>query len=385
MNYQDINEEYENLNSRIISKKARIDTIIGEIERLNDEIIVRKGNIANLKLTGTFDPLHKDEEEIKGFENEIRKLKEELEQTKKSITPLMERVNGEIEKLKNDPDTKKHLDAVIQKRLKRALKKSEADKSKLVNEKFKTETLQQMINSHPSIANNIKGMISANNQIKHLENELAKINANGTTADLSRKVELENTLIPEAKAKFAKNKKLVQGVLEKEGTILTIKDIEDLVNGPIRKNKDGSINLDQTLNDKINHDRKELAKIDRRIAKDQISLDMIEAPYRDNNDNANKEHNGNELTGKESTIRWYNFIKRFKAWRAKRNTPELPEAKPVARGEVIIEEEKDSRFRDDLKYKIAQDYTRATLRNLDKQSRKIMRDAEKNSKDESDR
>ena len=54
MNYQDINEEYENLNSRIMSKKTRIDTIIEEIERLNDEIIVRKGNIANLKLTGTF-------------------------------------------------------------------------------------------------------------------------------------------------------------------------------------------------------------------------------------------------------------------------------------------------------------------------------------------
>ena len=385
MNYQDINDEYKNLNKRIEDKRVYITRLADSIEYYKNQILVRNGNIASIKLSGMLnDPttqakLKINEDEKKKFEEQIKKLKSDLEKAKASIAPLQERVNAEVDKLRNDPDTKRHLDAVVQKRLKRRLNKAEKDKKELTNSKFKVESLQQLIKDHPSIANNIKGMMSANEQVNKLEQELAQINAGGSTNNLARKVEIENTLIPTARAKYEKNKAILQGVLSKVGTIVTVKDVEDIAKGPTKTNKDGSINLDATLNARVNKYRKEIEKIDKKIAKDQISLDLLEAPYRTENVNEPVNNTGDNAQGQEN-IHWWNFIKRFKAWRERKNTPELPDAKPVSRGEVIIEPE-DSKFRDDLKYEIAQDYTRDTMRALNKQSRKIMKDAEKENKD----
>ena len=171
MNYQDINDEYKNLNKRIEDKRVYITRLADSIEYYKNQIIVRNGNIASIKLSGMLnDPttqakLKINEDEKKKFEEQIKKLKSDLEKAKASIAPLQERVNAEVDKLRNDPDTKRHLDAVVQKRLKRRLNKAEKDKKELTNSKFKVESLQQLIKDHPSIANNIKGMMSANEQV----------------------------------------------------------------------------------------------------------------------------------------------------------------------------------------------------------------------------
>ena len=60
--------------------------------------------------------------------------------------------------------------------------------------------------------------------------------------------------------------------MSKVGTIVTVKDVEDIAKGPTKTNKDGSINLDATLNARVNKYRKEIEKIDKKIAKDQISF-----------------------------------------------------------------------------------------------------------------
>ncbi len=390
MNYQDINEEYESLKSRIEAKKTNIKAIQEKIGTLKEQIVVCNGNIASIRLSGmSSDPtaqanLKRNEEEKKKYEENIRALKKELEKEKASIVPLRERVNTEVEKLRSDPETKRHLDAVIQKKLQRSMKKSQKEKDELAKSKFKVESLQQFVKEHPSVANNIKGMITANQELSKLEKELDTINKSTNQNDMHRKVELENILIPNAKAKYDNNKGLIQStlqsVLKNKGTIISMEDIMKFVEEPVKTDKKGSINLDATFEDRINNYRKAIKKADEKITKNQIALDLVEKPYESemtNNIETQEQAQTQEqeqIQGQATTkIHWWNFLKRFKAWRGKNNTPALPEPTEI--------EDKNKRFRDDLKYSIAQDYTKQAMRDLDKQARKIMKNADKEKND----
>ena len=267
---------------------------------------------------------------------------------------------------------KEHLNEVLTKKYNRKLSAIEKEREELIEKKSRMMNIKKLVEEHPALGNNLKGIMSAKKEVKDLETELENLKVDvpsgvPTYSNPTRAYEIMNTLLPQAKDRANNNKISLMTYITNNKINIKEEDIDEIVNKDYILNNSGEIEFEETLNKNLN-----IKGIDRQIkGYDKSIKDYQVAAVRHtvptNSPNARTGFT-TPVTSTHSTPepepepevkpKWYQFIQRFKNWNKKRKQPAIPE--PVIDGPegttppTAGDEEKQD-FKNSLKYDIVKD------------------------------
>lgn len=353
MDLEKLNGEYLKLKQDIEIKKGVIVAYEHRVQDLTLDKIIWTGKKAEARKNSDHDAEKAAQDELNKIDEEIKQLQESVEQEKETIKEFQGKIDAKITEIKENPEMKKHLDTVLKKKYERKLAKVEKEKAELIDKKDKVEQIKQLTTEHPALANNLKGMISAYKTAENLKKELKSLEysaGNGIIAytDTTRANEIKTNLLPDAESKMETNKTHFMDYIQKNKLYITEKDVNELVEkGAV--NKDGKVDLETTFVKRTSGLNRQIKGLDKSINDYTYAMGGAEKRQQ------SPEQQGSAQEQEEKP-KWFQFIKRFKAWRERRNQQELPEGTP--KGQAKKESGSKNEFADSLKYDIMKDVTK---------------------------
>lgn len=353
MDLEKLNGEYLKLKQDIEIKKGVIVAYEHRVQDLTLDKIIWTGKKAEARKNSDHDAEKTAQDELNKIDEEIKQLQESVEQEKETIKEFQGKIDAKITEIKENPEMKKHLDTVLKKKYERKLAKVEKEKAELIDKKDKVEQIKQLTTEHPALANNLKGMISAYKTAENLKKELKSLEysaGNGIIAytDTTRANEIKTNLLPDAESKMETNKTHFMDYIQKNKLDITEKDVNELVEkGAV--NKDGKVDLETTFVKRTSGLNRQIKGLDKSINDYTYAMGGAEKRQQ------SPEQQGSAQEQEEKP-KWFQFIKRFKAWRERRNQQELPEGTP--KGQAKKESGSKNEFADSLKYDIMKDVTK---------------------------
>lgn len=353
MDLEKLNGEYLKLKQDIEIKKGVIVAYEHRVQDLTLDKIIWTGKKAEARKNSDHDAEKTAQDELNKIDEEIKQLQESVEQEKETIKEFQGKIDAKITEIKENPEMKKHLDTVLKKKYERKLAKVEKEKAELIDKKDKVEQIKQLTTEHPALANNLKGMISAYKTAENLKKELKSLEysaGNGIIAhtDPTRANEIKTNLLPDAESKMETNKTHFMDYIQKNKLDITEKDVNELVEkGAV--NKDGKVDLETTFVKRTSGLNRQIKGLDKSINDYTYAMGGAEKRQQ------SPEQQGSAQEQEEKP-KWFQFIKRFKAWRERRNQQELPEGTP--KGQAKKESGSKNEFADSLKYDIMKDVTK---------------------------
>lgn len=353
MDLEKLNGEYLKLKQDIEIKKGVIVAYEHRVQGLTLDKIIWTGKKAEARKNSDHDAEKTAQDELNKIDEEIKQLQESVEQEKETIKEFQGKIDAKITEIKENPEMKKHLDTVLKKKYERKLAKVEKEKAELIDKKDKVEQIKQLTTEHPALANNLKGMISAYKTAENLKKELKSLEnsaGNGIIAytDPTRANEIKTNLLPDAESKMETNKTHFMDYIQKNKLDITEKDVNELVEkGAV--NKDGKVDLETTFVKRTSGLNRQIKGLDKSINDYTYAMGGAEKRQQ------SPEQQGSAQEQEEKP-KWFQFIKRFKAWRERRNQQELPEGTP--KGQAKKESGSKNEFADSLKYDIMKDVTK---------------------------
>lgn len=353
MDLEKLNGEYLKLKQDIEIKKGVIVAYEHRVQDLTLDKIIWTGKKAEARKNSDHDAEKTAQDELNKIDEEIKQLQESVEQEKETIKEFQGKIDAKITEIKENPEMKKHLDTVLKKKYERKLAKVEKEKAELIDKKDKVEQIKQLTTEHPALANNLKGMISAYKTAENLKKELKSLEysaENGIIAytDPTRANEIKTNLLPDAESKMETNKTHFMDYIQKNKLDITEKDVNELVEkGAV--NKDGKVDLETTFVKRTSGLNRQIKGLDKSINDYTYAMGGAEKRQQ------SPEQQGSAQEQEEKP-KWFQFIKRFKAWRERRNQQELPEGTP--KGQAKKESGSKNEFADSLKYDIMKDVTK---------------------------
>lgn len=353
MDLEKLNGEYLKLKQDIEIKKGVIVAYEHRVQDLTLDKIIWTGKKAEARKNSDHDAEKTAQDSLNKIDEEIKQLQESVEQEKETIKEFQGKIDAKITEIKENPEMKKHLDTVLKKKYERKLAKVEKEKAELIDKKDKVEQIKQLTTEHPALANNLKGMISAYKTAENLKKELKSLEysaGNGIIAytDPTRANEIKTNLLPDAESKMETNKTHFMDYIQKNKLDITEKDVNELVEkGAV--NKDGKVDLETTFVKRTSGLNRQIKGLDKSINDYTYAMGGAEKRQQ------SPEQQGSAQEQEEKP-KWFQFIKRFKAWRERRNQQELPEGTP--KGQAKKESGSKNEFADSLKYDIMKDVTK---------------------------
>ena len=353
MDLEKLNGEYLKLKQDIEIKKGVIVAYEHRVQDLTLDKIIWTGKKAEARKNSDHDAEKTAQDELNKIDEEIKQLQESVEQEKETIKEFQGKIDAKITEIKENPEMKKHLDTVLKKKYERKLAKVEKEKAELIDKKDKVEQIKQLTTEHPALANNLKGMISAYKTAENLKKELKSLEysaGNGIIAytDPTRANEIKTNLLPDAESKMETNKTHFMDYIQNNKLDITEKDVNELVEkGAV--NKDGKVDLETTFVKRTSGLNRQIKGLDKSINDYTYAMGGAEKRQQ------SPEQQGSAQEQEEKP-KWFQFIKRFKAWRERRNQQELPEGTP--KGQAKKESGSKNEFADSLKYDIMKDVTK---------------------------
>lgn len=366
MDLEKMNGEYLKLKQKIATKEGVILAYEHKVQDLTIDKTIWTGKKAEAQKNSDHDAEKTAQEELDKIDKEIEKIQKDVLEEKEEIQKFKDEIDAKITEIKENPEMKKHLNTVLKKKYERKLAKAEKEKAELMDKKDKVEQIKQLTTEHPSLANNLKGMITAYKTAESLKKELKDLEypaGNGIVAysDPQRASEIQTKLLPEAEAKMTTNKTPFMDYIQKNKLDITEQDVSELVEKGI-VNKDGKVDLENTFAKRTIALNKQIKGLGKSISDYTYALDGVENrqqnPRQQNTvqeqENSQEQENGQDA---EEKPKWFQFIKRFKAWRDRKNQQELPEgtSEGTPKGQSKRENGSKSEFADSLKYDIMQD------------------------------
>ena len=324
-------------------------------------------------------------------QKKVEQIKTKIEKLQGKLQESHDKVDSYINELKKDPEFENHLNSILEKRYNRKLKAA-------TQEKAQVENIIALCKAHPTLSNNLKGMIRAQEELEKLKEELEPL-------DIEKdKVKIEK-ISGEIRAMVTKkenNSNLFIAYCEKNNVNVSKEFLEKLVEEKgFARDKQGNIKLESTLNNiskgytkQIKSYQKAIEKVpnakvfaDNRVVKEEIQTPLSVI-------------SGGDLEKEETSelpvpkFKWYEFRKRFNAWR-ERKAAEKQDKKveeeskdEAAETKVLpIEEVKQKasdKFREAYKYDIVKDYVDAQEKNIYREASKEVR-KEKSNEDSQER
>lgn len=317
------------------------------------------------------------EAEINRLEAAINRGTLSLIKVKDIIQKSEEKVNNYIEELNKDPEFESHVNSILEKRYNRKLQKAKYEKGQI-------DALLDLCNNHPSLANNLKGMIRAKEETEKLLDELKTLDP---VNDKEKIDEIKNKKIPEFEKKKETNKNAFMDFCTKNNINIDEKFLNTLVTE--RQNKKdgekdfsfahnkttGEINLSKTFKNiskgydkRIDLYQKSIEKIPgaRVYVQDPIGTIHSSGSY-----NPSLSSSGSSANLPAEKLKWWQFIKRFKAWReVKKADKDLSSdpTKVLPKLDPKEEPPKESKkFRDSYKYDVVRDAVEKREHEIEKQ------------------
>ena len=253
--------------------------------------------------------------------------------------------------MSEDPEFKKHVDIVMQKKLLRRSKKT-------LEENEMLGQLKTLMKNHPNIKNNIVGMKNADIERKKLEEELSKLDS---VKDAARITQIETDLKDLAQ-KYSKNEQVIMNCANKDKISISKEALKSFISQTAFKTDKGTGEwmVDATINNKIKGNLKTIRNDE--IALSKITGKDIRTVF------GNEDHTQtqgadvqvqykNNLPVAKENLKWYQFVKRFKNWRQNRkNQIEKPTGESIKDYENELKEKDSGKFKDSLKYDVVKEY-----------------------------
>ena len=280
------------------------------------------------------------------IKKEIEKRITKIEKMKEIITKNKEKVDSYINELNKNPEFKAHLNSILEKRYNRQMKKA-------IKEKEQVNMLIDLCLKHPSLENNLKGMIRANEELKKLDDELGRLDP---VTDAVRINEIQNIEIPTLTSKNNMNKKIFMDFCNKNSIVIDENFLEKMV-------KENGFAHDKTGDIKVSKTLKNISKgYDKKIVAYKNSVEKISGAkvYEENQESIGDSGNGGLPVPK---FKWWQFGKKNNAWREQRKV----------RTQIKEEEGKtksSEKFRNAYKYDVVKDY-------IDKKENEIYKESAK--------
>lgn len=298
---------------------------------------------------------------IKIADKEIERLKESISKSYDIIKTNKEKVDSYIKELSQDPEFKKQVNYILKQRYIRNAKKE-------IKKKEQVDKLIEICEKHPSIANNFKGMIKAEEELKKLDEELKKLDPK---KDKKRIDEIEKIEIPTLASKKSKNEKSFKEFCEKNNIEFDEKLLNELINEKgYKHDKDGNIKLDKTLKNISRSYDKNVKAYERALNKIPSATKVTDTDKTKNEDtdkNIGDEENKEGAEVPATKFKWYQFRQRYNAWKERRKVKKEQKANEKEMGKV---EKTSEKFRNAYRYDVVKDY-------VDQKEQEILRDSQK--------
>lgn len=383
MDLERLNDSYTKLKEKIEKSTEKIENFEEKFTTYSDNKKLLEADLIMAKRSGDKDRESQCQEEIKNITKNIIELREIILEEQNNIKGFKEAIDRRIEAIKENPEMKKHLESVMATKYERKIEKTKQEKEELIGKGEKLEKIKVLMKDHPTIANNMKGMISAQEEINKLNEELENLVQTRepmiSYKDPVKAQEIIDNLLPQAEGKYNKNKDSFMSFVEKNKIGLEEKDIKELAKGDIIRDKDGNIELDKMVDKKIKPIKRQIKGKDKQIRNYEIALGDASISREESTNEEEPDHtvdhedhtpdtpdtpDSSDTSTKPSW--WRHPIKRIQYWWKSINTEQLPEPEPEQEQEpeqevedidVNYRNKKENPYKDSLKYEIIKDLT----------------------------
>ena len=197
------NEEIETIESNKKAKEGDIKILEGELEqakRSKDEALVKSKS----------EEIKKVELEIKGFNEKVEDIREDIKSYQDKLKGIQEQINDKLKELQENPELKKHIEEVMEKRYERRLKDEKKKLEVASNKKAKIEKLQEIVNKSPSVKNYLIGIMNSTLETDKLKKQIDDLKK-ADPIDTKKIADL-TTQISQLEVKITENKDLLMGI-----------------------------------------------------------------------------------------------------------------------------------------------------------------------------
>lgn len=354
MDLESLNKEYVELKNELGNVSKDILALETKANNLATDKIIWNGKLAESKKIGNVANEKIAQTELKIIDDELKVVQDETIKKKDAMKRLQIKVNIRMDEIKENPEMKQHLNEVMQKKYSRKISKLEKEKDETIEKRDRLKNLRQLVTEHPSLGNNLKGVLGAQKEITDLKKELDDMKIKVGTGLVSyknpnRANEIINTLLPQAKSKMLNNKTSLMAYISKNKLNITEKDIEELAERGLSIDSKGKIDINTTMDKNIGTLNRQIKGYDKSIKNHQIALDSIE-----------KEEQS--LTNESSSIstqnkqKWYQvLVQRVKNWYEGKSRQTLPEPKIPKQTPEVVKNNENNSFRESLKFDVVKD------------------------------
>ena len=322
--------------------------------------------------------------EIESKVEETKKVQAKLDKIKEVIEKNKSKVDGYIEELKKEPGFEEHVNSILEKRYNRQL-------AKALKEEQQVNTILDLCQNHPTLANNLRGMVRAQEELDKLNKEIEPLDPEKDKDKLDEIYDKIGKLV----SKKNSNMHAFMEYCTKKDISVDREFLDKLISEKsFSHDKQGNINIEKTL--------KNMSKgYKKRILAYQVAINRIpnakisarnEEELGDSNDSETQPTTkldtltSNPMQGTASKaqppvpkFKWYEFRKRFNAWRERRKAEKETETERDLDlnldSDIPAESSTSEKFRDSYKYDVVKDYVDKTEKEIYKESLKDVKQA----------
>lgn len=348
----------------------------------------------------------KADDEIKAIDENIKDTKDQIKELQGKISKNKEKVDSYINELNKDPEFQAHMNSILEKKYNRARKKANTEKEQV-------DLIIDICEKHPALEMNLKGMIRAREELEKVKEQMNKLEEEAKKLDpvnnQPRLVEIYKTELPALKGEQDKflskariNDEAFRTFCEKNDIDIDYEFLTSIImkenfshnkgTGEIQALKTFK-NMSKGYDKKIKNYEKCIQKIPGasmdKLVQEKADGDKGEGTQGQTQQRGTTQGKGGKSSasieeGTEGTnlpdkkYKWYEFGKRFSAWKEKRKVEkaikngDLPQEKTE---EEKKEAKPSSKFRDAYKYDVVKDY-------IDKQMEEMYKEANKETRQE---
>lgn len=348
--------------------KKDVKKLSRQIENIQIEIIRAKEDGDKAKVKALNDSLKAPQQQLQAKKQQLQKLEATVQKNQATVDEKM------VE-LSQDPALKAHLNEVIGKNFSKKLTKMEKDKEEKAKQNEPLSKIQEAAKKDPNVMYSLKEIEKYTKLVSEAQAIIS-----------------DKTKTRAEKAKAQGDLPVLQTALDKSRSALAAH-----FKGTISRNVIDKITSYEDLGKEIKSNNRYMKGLDKQIANYTTALQNIgyEMPSRDgqssdrsdDSSSTTRTSSGRAAPSTRTTQaptpklpaeqpKWYQFVKRFKNWNARRKAGPTQEQEPAP----VSQEDKD-KFKNSMKYKVVRDYEEKMAADLLKQAKAQNRQTVDNERD----
>ena len=326
--FEGLTEAYKDYAERIKSATERITALERKlnIRRINLNFSVqRKKYYDEQKKLGidVAEILYNDlQDEQKKYKEEIEKISSELRKEQLMLEPIKQGLDKYIEQVTSDPEVLEYINSELEKGYKKSKEGAEEKKSK-------AEKKNQIKNS-PNAQKEIGNLIEIAQEVSNIRNEMA-----GKDENSDEYKGLQEKLTNKEKEVQDKKETITTAIcgFEEDNKDIVKEMLDNLVMNN-KKDKDGKLNIEETLNANIALENGNIESANKDIKFNELAIQEITGRTPQQVGTSNPEKEGPEQTGAPKKQNLFRRIgNKIKMLFSKENPEALPEGEPQQQGQ----------------------------------------------------